>query len=318
MADSARHDWRRGAARRRHPYPRRHRNHSNRGTAHHRVGPCTAGRRPDQRHHHHHHHYLRPVCHAARRHLVDRQAVWPTYDLMVPVPGRRRSVQHARQPVHPARAQPHPRHHVPVLAHQPLGHHGARLRLPVDDRRRGALLGHGPRGQGKYLRILAVRKGGTHPQLSGPGRLAARQQLQSPDARDGHRQPVLYDAPRAPAPLRHRAFGRGGHHRLAGAHHRLVLTGIRGHPPQPHAAPAHPLPQRYQGPALYSARQQHHVDRLHLYRAAVPKLRAHGERLRPRHYRDHAHDHDAFDELHRRHHEAQAGRLRLRSALWRH
>lgn len=67
--------------------------------------------------------------------------------------------------------------------------------------------------------------------------------------------PVLYDAPRAPTPLCHRAFGRGGHHRLTGAHHRLVLAGIRGNAPQPYAAPAHPLPQRHQGPALYSARQ---------------------------------------------------------------
>lgn len=75
------------------------------------------------------------------------QAVRPAYDAMVPVPGRRRSVQHARQPVHLARAQPHPRHHVPVLAHQPFGHHGAWLCLPVDDRRRGALFGHGSRGQ---------------------------------------------------------------------------------------------------------------------------------------------------------------------------
>lgn len=36
------------------------------------------------------------------------------------------------------------------------GHHGARLCLPVDNRCRGALLGHGPRGQGKHLCILAV------------------------------------------------------------------------------------------------------------------------------------------------------------------
>lgn len=70
--------------------------------------------------------------------------------------GRRRPVQHARQPVHLACAQPHPRHHVPVLAHQPLGHYGARLCLSVDDRRRGPLLGHGPRWQGKHLCILAV------------------------------------------------------------------------------------------------------------------------------------------------------------------
>ena len=165
---------------------------------------------------------------------------------------------------------------------------------------------------------MAVRKGGAYPQLSGAGRLAACQQFQSPDARDGHRQPVLYDAPRAPAPLCHRAFGRGGHHRLAGAHHRLFLAGIRGNPSQPYAASAHPLPQRHQGPALYSTRQQHHVGRLHLHRAAVPKLRAHGERLRPRHYRDYAHDHDAIDELHRRHPQAQAGCLRLRPALWCH
>ena len=97
-------------------------------------GPCAAGRRADQRHHHHHHHYLRPICHAARRHLVNRQAVRPAHDAVVPVPGRRRSVQHARQPVHLARAQPHPRHYVPVLAHQPFGHYGARLCLPVDNR----------------------------------------------------------------------------------------------------------------------------------------------------------------------------------------
>ena len=109
-----------------------------------------------EHHHHHHHHYLRPICHAARRHLVNRQAVRPAHDAGVPVPGRRRSVQHARQPVHLARAQPHPRHYVPVLAHQPFGHHGARLCLPVDNRCRGALLGHGPRGQGKHLCILAV------------------------------------------------------------------------------------------------------------------------------------------------------------------
>mgnify|MGYP000180614334 CR=1 FL=1 len=114
---------------------------------------CCCGHDHD---HHHHHHYLRSVCHATRRHFVNRQAVRPAYDAMVPVPGGHRPVQHARQPVHPARPQPHSRHHVPVLAHQPLGHHGARLRLPVDDRRRGALLGHGPRWQGKHLCILAV------------------------------------------------------------------------------------------------------------------------------------------------------------------
>lgn len=105
---------------------------------------------------------------------------------------------------------------------------------------------------------------------------------------------------------------------LAGAHHRLVLAGIRGHASQPYAASAHPLPQRHQGSTLYSARQQHHVGRLYLHRAAVPKLRAHGKRLWPRHHRDYAHDHDAFDELYRRHPQAQAGRLRLCSAFWRH
>lgn len=52
--------------------PRGHGHHSHRGPAYHRVGPRAAGRRPDQRHHHHHHHYLRPICHAARRYLVDR------------------------------------------------------------------------------------------------------------------------------------------------------------------------------------------------------------------------------------------------------
>ncbi len=102
---------------------------------------------------------------------------------------------------------------------------------------------------------------------------------------------------------------------LTGAHHRLVLAGIRGNAPQPYAAPAHPLPQRHQGSALYSARQQHHVGRLHLHRAVVPELRAHGECLSHRHYRDHAHDHNAFDELYRRHSQAQAGRLCLRPAL---
>ena len=61
-----------GAARRRHPHPRCHGHHSHRGSAHHRVGPRAFGRRSDQCDHHHHHHYLRPVCHAARRHLVNR------------------------------------------------------------------------------------------------------------------------------------------------------------------------------------------------------------------------------------------------------
>ena len=156
MSDSARHYRRCGTACRRHPHPRRHGHHSHRGSAHHRMGPCAAGRRADQRHHHHHHHYLRPICHAARRHLVNRQAVRPAHDAVVPVPGRRRSVQHPRQPDHLARAQPHPRHYVPVLAHQPFGHYGARLCLPVDNRCRGTLLGHGPRGQGKHLCILAI------------------------------------------------------------------------------------------------------------------------------------------------------------------
>ena len=108
-------------------------------------------------------------------------------------------------------------------------------------------------------------------------------------------QPLLPDARPESAPLCRRPFHRRGHHRLAGAHHRRILAGVRGQPPGPHAAYAGLLSCRDQGPALHPHGQQRHARGLRRRGAAVPELGAHGGRVRPGHYPDHdVHDNAAL------------------------
>ena len=234
---------------------------------------------------------MRPVCHAARRHLDHRQGLRADHDAVVPLPGHHGPGQHRRRRQRLPRAQPAAWHRVPVRRQpQPRRPHGAGQRLPVHHRRRGPLLRHGPRWQGQHLRLLALRQGVPDPQLPGTGCLDSCQQRQRHARRSTRAQPVLPDATRPDANLRRRPLHLRGDHRVPGAHHRLLLHHLGGHPPQPDAAHEDRLPVRDQGPDLHPLRQQRDVGLLHRRRAVLPDVLPHGSRLRPGHHRDHAHD----------------------------
>ena len=255
MAPLPGHDRRCGPARRRHPHPGRHRHDRDRGPAHGRLHLSHHRRQPAHRRGDHHCHPLRALCYPARGHLLDRQALRPGHDSVVRLPGGHGRDEHRRdrQLGHPARVQPGARSRVPLLRHQCRGPHGPGQRLPLHHWRGGPLFRHGACGQGQRLCLLALRQGGPHPQLPGPGRLHPRPCERRRNARDDRPQPLLRDGPGAAARLRRAAVHLRRHHRVAGADHRLLLHRLRGDPPGPHAAHEDRLPLADKGPALHSA-----------------------------------------------------------------
>ena len=114
VADHPRDGRRRGASCRRHPHPRRHRHDGHRGPAHGRLLLRRHRRQPEHRRPRHHRHPVHPVCHAACGHLDHRQVLRAGHDAVVPLPGHLGPRPRHRQRRHPARAQPDPRHHVPL------------------------------------------------------------------------------------------------------------------------------------------------------------------------------------------------------------
>ena len=156
---------------------------------------------------------------------------------------------------------PHPRHYVPVLAHQPFRHRGVSALSFLSTTGAEALYSrHGPTWAGKHLCILAVllrrllilnylgQEPGCSPITPTPQMLAM-----------DIVNPFYMMLPERPLPLCHRCFRPWRPLSPRGAHHRLVLAGIRGQRLNLIYRICASTTQRHPGPALYSARQQHHV-----------------------------------------------------------